>query len=351
MQKAVWLAAALVAGWSAPALAQDAELNVCAAYPAAYRGRCTAVAQAAEAAQPRLAMLTAGGNPTLGTASTGGRGLFGFPRLSTTLRANLVLINFPDITVEYDGETAPPTQDRTVPALAVNGTAALAVTRGATVGPTMGGVGAVDLLASLSYIPFDLYARDVFKAGSAQFALGGGARLGLLRESATLPGVSVSVMYRHLGGVQVGNACHRLEEPEQPNAVPSSTRCRDAGEVGEAVVGASGLSVRTTAGKTLAGFGLTAGVGYDSWSDDNVQFAVSGEALGTSRRVYHSSAAVETSRWSVFANALRGFSRGSLVLEAGWMQGGERLPGFGTESDYDPEGGTLFGSLGLRMAI
>ena len=354
MKKVVWLAAA-VAGWSAPALGQGSVQNACASYPAEFTARCIAVAQAAEAAQPRLGILVAGGNPTLGTASTGGARLLGvLPRVNVTVRANLVLASIPDITGENEVNASAPTDERTIPTIAFGGTASMPLLAGASLAPTVGGVGAVDLLASATYIPFDLFARDVFKAGSAQFALGAGARIGLLRESLTMPGVSVTLMYRTLGGVQVGNACANAEEPDQPTATPQINQCRGVGEVGEATVGASGLSGRAAVSKSLLGFGLAAGVGYDRWSDD-AELAVRGERRGEGptsfRRIYRTTAEVETTRWSVFGNASYGLPLGSVVLEGGWMQGGERMPGFIAESDYDPESGVIFGSVGVRLSL
>ena len=42
----------------------------------------------------------------------------------------------------------------------------------------------------------------------------------------------------------------------------------------------------------------------------------------------------------------------TLALEAGWMEGGDAVSGFDTAaSAFDPGRGTLFGSLGVRIAF
>ena len=57
---------------AAPATAQNDLASACASLAGQARETCLTVAQAAESAQPQLGILVAGGNPTLGTASTGG---------------------------------------------------------------------------------------------------------------------------------------------------------------------------------------------------------------------------------------------------------------------------------------
>ncbi|HEV3048732.1 MAG TPA: hypothetical protein VGX50_00385, partial [Longimicrobium sp.] len=69
MRKIAIAAAALFA---APLAAQSDIGTVCSGIPPEARDECAIVAQAVDAAQPQLGILMAGGNPTLGTASTGG---------------------------------------------------------------------------------------------------------------------------------------------------------------------------------------------------------------------------------------------------------------------------------------
>ena len=46
-----------------------------------------------------------------------------------------------------------------------------------------------------------------FAEDTPDFSYGVGARLGLLRESFTMPGISVSLMYHRLGTVSYGDVC------------------------------------------------------------------------------------------------------------------------------------------------
>jgi hypothetical protein len=54
---------------------------------------------------------------------------------------------------------------------------------------------------------------------------------------------------------------------------------------------------------------------------------------------------------SGFLGASYAVSRGTLVAELGWMQGGERVTGFPAESEFDPGAGTLFASFGGRFSM
>ena len=42
---------------------------------------------------------------------------------------------------------------------------------------------------------------------------------------------------------------------------------------------------------------------------------------------------------------------GTITLEGGWMQGGDTIEGFPSGSDFDPEEGNFFGSLGVRLSL
>ncbi len=349
MQKCIVLAAVLAAGWTAPVRAQGLE-GACAGVPAAYMDRCIATAQTAAALQPALGIAIAGGNPTPGALGAGGGRLFGLPGVSASFRLNVASVHLPEITQERDVDAPPPlTEALSVVTVALGATASVGITQG------VGGVGALDLLGNATYLPFDLVNREVYKTESAQFAWGVGARVGLLRESAGLPGVAVSVMRRQAGGVQVGNVCEGRDLPDPISTEsPPTTLCRADGDVGDVNVDLAGWSTRGMVGKTVGPVGLAAGVGYDRYESD-VALSVRGELSGSGQtgahRIYHRTGrTLETSRWSAFLDAAAQLPVGSLSAELGWMQGGDALPGFAADSDFDPSGGTWFGSLGVRLA-
>lgn len=350
------VAAALAAFSAAPAAAQELD-QACAAYPVAHSPRCVSVAQAAEAVQPQLGILMAGGNPTLGTASTGGLRLGVLPRVSLSGRVNLVLANVPEITSEASGSPAAYQTDNLripTPALGVN--ASMGLLSGMGVAPMLGGVGSVDLLASASWIPVDLLGGEAFKAGGAPVAWGAGVRVGLLRESFVTPGVSVSLMHRRQGRMELGNVC---EDPEQPGLGPDDGVCLGAGggsgtggDQGEVGFNVKSWSARAAVSKRLLGFGITAGAGWDRFESD-VDFAFRGETTTTgSSRVFHvRNRIIENDRTSAFLNFSYTLLVGSLVGEVGWMQGGERLEAYPEDGDFDPEKGVFFGSLGARLSL
>lgn len=354
--KRIVLAAVLAVGVSVRAGAQEEVPAACSGAPTVFAGRCTAAVQAAHSVQPQLGILVAGGLPGL-SAGTGGMRPGVLPRVYASARAGFVQLRMPRITEEANEPApavpAPLNEELTVTALALGADVSLGVSPGFSVGPGMR-MGAVDVLASATYVPFDLISREVFHSRSAQAALGAGVRLGVLAESGALPGVTVSVMYGRLGSVQIGTACEGEQQPDPfSTANPPSTICRGEGDVAQASVSTAGWSARAAASKRLGPLGLAAGAGYDRFGGD---FDV--EVLGSRgtpifpTRVYHSSGGeVENERWSGFLNASLALPFGALSGEAGWMQGGERVPGFPEASDFDPSRGTFFGRAGARLSF
>ncbi|MBW3571334.1 MAG: hypothetical protein KY467_09520 [Gemmatimonadetes bacterium] len=342
MIKKTWAFAAAAALIAAPAAAQNDIESVCTTnVPVLAVEQCTIVAQAVDAAQPQLGILMAGGNPTLGTASTGGVRLGLIPRVSLTGRVNVVGARLPDIRQEADGRA----DKFTVPAPAVGANLSIGVTQGFSVAPMIGGFGAIDLLGSVSMLPLSLLGDDF---GDNAFSWGAGARVGLIRESFVTPGVSVSLMYRSLGDVRFGEVCPGTEVPSGENR----TICSTDGDFGEIEFGLDNWSARAAASKRLLGLGLTAGVGYDRF-DTSADFAVRapGPPAGVEQVYRFNDVAVDNDRWSAFLNASFTLLIGSVVGEVGWMQGSNPITGFPSTSDFDPRDGTFFGSLGARLSL
>ncbi len=329
--------AALALGLSAvPAAAQERVEESCptSAAPSA----CLLAVQAARSAQPQLGILVAAGNPTPGTASTGGIRLGLLPRVSATARVNAVRVRVPSLRREDRPES---THSAVAPA--IGGDVSVGVFPGVSLAPTIGGFGAVDLLGSAAWLP----GREGIR--KAEAALGVGARLGLLRESFTTPGVSVSVMYRRLGRVTVGEACTGSEV----QVTESESRCGDVdGDRGEVTLDLTDWSVRAAASKRLLGLGLTAGVGYDRFrSEADVAYRPTG-VLDGSRIFRFRDVPLRTSRLSAFADASYTLLIGTLTAEVGWMQGGDAVAGFETTgSDFDAGQGTVFASLAARLSL
>ena len=343
IKQMVLAAAAVVA--AAPLAAQNDINTVCGTVPAQAQDECAIVAQAVDAAQPQLGILMAGGNPILGTASTGGVRLGLIPRVSFTGRVNVVGARLPDIRELEGGEA----DQFTLPAPAVGANVSIGLTQGFSVAPMLGGFGAVDLLGSVSVLPLSLVGDDF---GDNAFSWGAGARVGLLRESFVTPGISVSLMYRSLGDVSFGTVCGSGEGPSVTAPTdPNRRSCTGDGDFGEIDFGLSNWSARAAVSKRLLGLGLTAGVGYDKFETD-ADFAFSTPVVAGAREVYRfNDVAVDNDRWSAFLNASFTVLVASLVGEVGWMQGSDPISGFPSTSDFDPGEGTWFGSVGFRLSL
>ncbi len=352
--KRISLAVASVALAAAPVAAQDGGLAAsCAGLPAQAQETCATVAQAAESTQPQLGILLAGGNPTLGTASTSGVRLGILPRVTAGVRLNVVGARVPDIIVDDDDGSSELGETLGVPAPALGGYVAVGITQGFTLGPTVGGFGAIDLLGSATWLPFRAFEVEGFEE-APEIAFGVGARVGLLRESFVTPGVSVSVMYRRLGEARFGEVCPGGESPVLGGG--DGLCAGERGDLGELEFDLTNWSYRGVVSKRLLGLGLAAGVGYDQF-DSDVTYAFRYEQPGLAgapavTRVRRSpEVTVDSDRWSAFANASFTVLVGTITLEGGWMQGGDAIQGFPSTSDFDPEQGNFFGSLGVRLSL
>jgi hypothetical protein len=351
--KKILFAAAALAVVAVPAVAQRSVETVCDDFGEAARSRCVAVAEAVNAAQPQLGMLMAGGNPILGTAGAGGVRLGFLPRVSAGARVNLVLARLPDIREARmrDGEVVP--EQFRIPAPAVGANVAVGLTRGASLAPMVGGFGAVDLLGSVTLMPLDLLG--VTDAGGNPVSWGAGARVGLLRETFVTPGVSVSMMYRRMGEVRIGDVCRGAAEQQDPTH-PDRRLCPGDGDFGEVAFGLDNWSGRAAVSKRLLGFGLTGGLGWDRFTTGadlafRTPAAPSQGIVGA--EVIHrlDDVRVSNTRLSAFVNAGFTLLVGSIVAEVGVMQGGPPVPGFPATADFDPRAGTVFGSLGARLSL
>lgn len=350
MKRLASAALSLAAAVSAAPLAAQNDINtVCNQFSGDVQSRCAAVAQAVDAAQPQVGILMAGGNPTLGTASTGGVRLGILPRVSAGARVNVVFARLPDIRDESSSSGAAVPEKFSVPAPALGADVSLGVFPGISVAPTIGGIGAIDLLGSATVLPVSLAGVDGLEKNPVSW--GAGARVGLLRESFLTPGVSVSVMYRKMGELQFGDVCEGGEVQD-----PTSTNrsiCAGEGDFGEIGFGLSNVSVRGALSKRLLVLGLTAGVGYDRFDTDaDVAFRAPVVTGTTARQIFRfDDVQVDNDRWSAFVNGSFTLLVGSIVAEAGWLQGQNPISGFPSTSDFDPKKGTFFGSIGARLSL
>jgi hypothetical protein len=276
---------------------------------------------------PQLGLAIAGGSPTLGQAgSLGGLGHF-----TVGLRGNALAGTLPQVDQFqqcYDGARSRtlPTEDRFVGLPAID--AAIGVFKGLPLGVT--NVGGIDVLLSASYIrEIDTDYLDV-TVPEGSLKIGYGARVGLLQESLLVPGVSVSVLRRDLPSV---------------NVVGSS-----AGNSLEV----NNLSVKTTAWRVVASkslllFGLTAGMGRDSYDQSaTVTATVSDPVFGTASSSISPSQSV--TRTNMFAGASLNLLMLKVTGEVGRVSGGT----ISTYNSFDGKAAAdsrLYGSVGLRFGF
>jgi hypothetical protein len=272
------------------------------------------------------------------------------------VKVNGVWARVPDV-IDSDGRSGTVGEFETV-APALSGVATVQLFPGFAASPAVRGIGALDLIGTLTWLPFDAVGSDRFVRGS-ELSYGVGARLGVLREGFTTPAVSLSVIRHDLGEVAAGGVCERDDElatfsdPDDDFDFQLGS-CAGSGDPAEYGFDLVDWSGRAAIGKHLLGFGLAAGIGYDAFRSD-LRFALEAECpSGVPGRCFAGVSGVraETDRWSAFGNASFSATVFSVTTEIGWMQGNDPVSGFDeARSQFDAGQGTWFGSVGLRVAL
>jgi len=321
------------ARWSATGLAAVALLTVVARAPESLKAqsaadlrddcaamgggldRCTDVAVAARALTGVTGLLAGAGSDVPGSSSTLGTRIGSRPRFSTSLRAGAAWVGLPDIFDESLGAASD--VSFLVPALQLG--VAAGVLDGFSPMATVGGVLSLDVFGAVGLVMPP--SSEGFEGSSTNVSVG--ARIGVLRESFTLPGVSVSVAHRFQGATRIGDT--GLGDPAHIEVRPSTS------------------SVRATIGKDLFGVGVLAGIGWDRASSDATV-----EVLGIGPAPVRVASPLDARRRLYFGGAALNFLLLQLALEGGWAAGYASLPGTAGAS-FDPTGGSPFGSLALRF--
>lgn len=293
----------------------------CGGAAAELRAWCTEVALAAQGTQGAVGLAVTGGNPVPGSASTLGRRVGSTPRISVAARGTLSGGRIPEV---RSGVTVPaPGESFIPPGLRLS--SAVGLVDGLSLAPTIGGILSLDLLASLSIV--SLPGSRGYDGSVWGWGLGG--RVGLLRESFTLPGVSVSLVRYGVGSVSLGDPT--------------------AGDRGRLTVDPAVTSIRAVAGKDLVGLGVLAGIGWDRFGGDaEVVARIPATATEPALEGRASTDDFDPSRRVYFA----GLSLNLLILqlsaEGGWASGYDAVPGRAA-GGFDPTDGSLYGSLSVRL--
>ncbi|MFW5950555.1 MAG: hypothetical protein ACOCVZ_00415 [Gemmatimonadota bacterium] len=296
----------LVAARPAPVEAQDELSEVCDA--ASARSECYLAAGAVRLIHPRVGLGLFGGSPVPGTASTLGMRLGELPRFSVSGRLVVLPIEVPPLVdrgrARGDGGVV----------AGISGQTTVGILTGFSPLPTVGGVLSLDAIGrvSLLALPGDDFEDD------GVLGLSAGLRLGLLRESFTLPGVSLTASYGRSGSVAVGGI----------------------GDDGYIEGSVANWNATAAATKRTGPVGVTGGVSFDRYTG-TVDYAYPGAAGPAT-------ADATTDRWSAFGNVSWTFLIFHAVLEAGWQQSPvpENLP---TDVTVDPAG--WWGGVAFRVSI
>ena len=280
---------------------------------------------------PQLGTSIAGGNATLGQGGTlGGLGHFTIGLRANGLRGSRPVVD--DVEVFTNGARSSefPTEDQFVGLPTVD--AAAGLFKGFPVGLT--NVGGVDLLVSAAYLPE--LSRDNFEVETPEgsLKLGFGARVGLLQESLTIPGVAFTYFVRELPTVNV-----------------TATSGDDEYAVNE-------LSARTNAWRIVASknflfFGLAAGIGQDRYrSTADVGVTVREDGICAAGGCTLDGVAFDqkVTRTNYFTDLSLNIALLKLVGEIGLVSGGD-IATYNSFEDEQADDSRLYGSVGLRVGF
>jgi hypothetical protein len=307
------------------ATAQDTYANHCANFASPQgRGFCERIGQAIEIAQPRIGIALSGGNPVPGTASTLGMRLGSIPRISAGLRAEAAFTDLPQI------ESADPEGSLKFAATSLDADVSVGVFSGLSVIPTIGGLGSVDILASAGLLALPGgkgFSDDKPKSWAV------GARVGILRESFTAPGISVSGMYRRTGNITYGDST--LATTDSYFSVDDLTAWSYRAAISKRI--------------PLIGFGATAGVGIDRYNaSSSIAFQDPAIPGVVARRI--STADMKQTRKSAFLNASWTLLVLNVAGEIGWQEGG-KTRAFTTIPTDKLEKAGYFAGVAVRIAL
>ncbi len=276
--------------------------------------------------QPELGLALAGGNPLLGTASPIGKRFRVLPRIHLDGRVNFVWAEVPDI-LTYPDDTASPlgTRSFAVPMPQLN--LSVGVFGGYEMTPSLGGLLSVEVIGSLGSLI--LPGGKGFANDAAGYGLG--ARIGVLRESFTAPGISLSGTYRWFGRIQFGDV--------------------EDGSDAEFGMDVSVFSFRAGVSKSFVALGLAFTLGYDAY-DSDVDIAIIDPAAATANAVIpvipeDDRGDLDSGRWSAFVDASYIVLFLNFVGELGWQE--ERT--VVTSRDRELQAGNFFGSIGVRLSL
>ena len=281
---------------------------------------CQEVGLAAQAAQGALGLAASAGSDLPGSASTLGWRMKGSPRFALSVRGSLTRAPFPSMKMSGGlprGETT-----ASLGSVHLSGT--LGLFDGFSLGPTVGGFGSVDLAVSTQWIGTP---RDKgFQENVAGWGVG--TRIGIIRESFTLPGISLSAFFRSLGRTELWDV--------------------NDGDPAEAGFDLRASSLRAVVGKDIWGIGFLGGAGWDRYAGDATLVVADPEGgLNDST----GSGELLSERFLFFFGGSMTFLTLQISAEIGWADGFDSTLPLSVEGGFDPSSGSEFGALAFRLTF
>jgi hypothetical protein len=328
--RAAAVSAALAAAAS-PAVAQSTQSD-CASQLIYVQDACQKAVDVFQLLAPQLGASIAGGSAVLG--QTGALG--GFPHFSIGLRVNGLRGAVPqpqDVRLALNGRQATSFRTESQWVGFPTAEAAVGVFKGIPVGLT--NVGGIDVLVSASYLPNVEDDDFGIRTTGGSLQLGYGARLGILQETAIVPGVSATYLRREL---------------------PTTNIVARVG--GDSIlvddVDARTDSWRIQAGKRFLLLGISAGAGQDRYDARARAGAIlHGSIPGVgSARVDARNVAVtrqELTRTNFFGGLSLNFPFVRVAGEIGRTSGGDVPTTFNTFGDRSADDAYTYGSVGVRV--
>lgn len=319
----------MVSAVAAPAHAQTCSVaSTPASVPNQFaQDACVKAADIFSFLSPQVGVALSGGNVMLGE----GGSLGGWGKRSFVVRVTAVDGRVPsnDISFSTSGPASSNLGAERAPVPVPSFDAAIGLFRGIPVGLT--NVGGVDLLLGVTYLPG--ITRDQFSIETEGNGIAAtvGVRVGLLQESALVPGVGVSVMRRRL-----------------PTTSISYFTGNDTLSVRDTKV--STTSIRLTANKRFGIFAIGGGIGEDRLdSRTSVQATLNETVQGVPARAVATLDGLrdETTRGTVFVNASLGLAMAQLVVELGQSRAGDIRNTLNTFGNRQANEAYQYGSIGF----
>ena len=277
---------------------------------------CRELALAALAVQRGVGLGSALGSDVPGTASTAGRRLGSVPRIAFSIGLAGFEMGMPRVSARSARGLG---EEEVATVFGVRGVVAAGVLDGFQFTPGFGGVFSVDLTGLFSH----LWLPEGVGFGPPSSGVGLGARVGILRESFTVPGISVSLARRWHGAIGAGDA--------------------GDGNPGEIETDVEVTSVRAVLGKNWFALGLMAGAGWDRYTGEAAASAAGGlDDPGSA------SAALASERTVYFAAGWYNFLISQISAEIG-VGDGVADPFAGRGGGYDPGRWDWFASVSMRV--